>query len=247
MNNRVFYIHGVGDAMEHAKDILLRRGCRILQEPQKEVTHVLLPVPTVETGTSLAAVLEKLPEDVTVFGGNMDTYLLEGRKVVDLLKDEDYLAENAAITADCALRVAARHLPRVWKDCTVLILGWGRIGKCLAKMLRELEADVTVAARNPAHRSMAKALGFHAVDPEKLYFGLMRYRVIFNTVPHMLLPESLGSLCRTDCIKVDLASKPGIGGCGVIWARGLPGKYAPESSGELIARTVMRLACRKEG
>jgi len=32
----------------------------------------------------------------------------------------------------------------------------------------------------------------------------------------------------------------------VIWARGLPGKEAPESSGELIARTVLRLIAGKE-
>ena len=32
----------------------------------------------------------------------------------------------------------------------------------------------------------------------------------------------------------------------VIWARGLPGKDAPESSGILIAKTIIRLLERKE-
>ena len=47
--------------------------------------------------------------------------------------------------------------------------------------------------------------------------------------------------CFGNALKIDLASKPGIGGSDVIWARGLPGKDAPESSGELIAKTIIRL------
>ena len=49
------------------------------------------------------------------------------------------------------------------------------------------------------------------------------------------------SLERCFEVLMDLASSPGIDGENVLWARGLPGKIAPESSGELIAKTVMRL------
>ena len=47
-------------------------------------------------------------------------------------------------------------------------------------------------------------------------------------------------------IKIDLASCPGMDAPDVIWARGLPGKDAPETSGELIARTILRLLYNKE-
>ena len=40
---------------------------------------------------------------------------------------------------------------------------------------------------------------------------------------------------------IDLASEPGMQGKSVIPARGLPGKYAPESSGKLIADTILRV------
>ena len=59
--------------------------------------------------------------------------------------------------------------------------------------------------------------------------------MILNTVPVMVLPN-----CHERCLKIDLASMPGIGGEDVLWARGLPGKDAPEASGELIARTVLK-------
>jgi hypothetical protein len=63
-----------------------------------------------------------------------------------------------------------------------------------------------------------------------------RYRVIFNTVPTLLLEQT-----SSRCLKIDLASVPGIAGEDVIHARGLPGKKAPESSGELIARRLLQL------
>lgn len=42
-----------------------------------------------------------------------------------------------------------------------------------------------------------------------------------------------------NCLKIELASLPGIAGDDVIPARGLPGIYVPESSGKLIADTLL--------
>ena len=44
-------------------------------------------------------------------------------------------------------------------DCKVLVIGWGRIGKCLAALLKGLEADVTVVARKETDRAILHALG----------------------------------------------------------------------------------------
>ena len=66
------------------------------------------------------------------------------------------------------------------------------------------------------------------------------FRLIFNTAPGMMVPAHIAASCQS-CLKVDLASVPGIGGADVIQARGLPGLHVPESAGKLIARTVLRL------
>ena len=78
-------------------------------------------------------------------------------------------------------------------------------------------------------------MGFSAVDSEQIDAG--KYRLIINTAPALILEERQ---CRQDAVLIDLASKKGIVGDGVIWARGLPGKHAPESSGILIAQTLLR-------
>jgi dipicolinate synthase subunit A len=165
---------------------------------------------------------------VTVIGGNLDGSFPK----IDLLRDEQYLAENAAITADCALRLLAQHLPIPFRACPILIIGWGRIGKCLAAMLKNLDAEVTVAARKPSDLGLLTALGYKtaeigSLDPE-------RYRAIVNTAPAPVLSPGGNAL------KIDLASRLGMAGEDVIWARGLPGKMLPEASGALIARCVLR-------
>lgn len=247
-----FFSAGRTDALEHCIRFLRHRGCSVSAVPNAQVTHLLLPVPSFEAdgslkgGGELQGVLDQLPKDITVFGGNLNTPVLDGYKTADLLADPVYLAENANITAHCALKLAMKLLPITLRGCPVLIIGWGRIGKCLAALLRQIGAHVAVYARKEADRAMLLALGYETADIAPPAYDLMRYRVIFNTAPVMLLPEELLKNCSPDCLKIDLASLPGMAGEDVIIARGLPNKDAPESSGILIGQTVLRFATKKE-
>ena len=252
MNRTIIYPAGSTAALRFACQELSDRGADVVSAPAPDVTHLLLPVPSFEAdgrvkgGGILEHILADLPENVTAIGGNLTHPALQGYKTIDLLQDPAYVAENAAITADCAIRIAGNNLPVVFKDCPMLVIGWGRIGKCLATQLKAMDAKVTVAARKEADRAMLKALGYSVQHPEQLGHCLMRYRVIFNTAPAPILSEAQTGNCQNGCVKIDLASKLGIAGKDVIWARGLPGKNAPESSGALIAKTILRLTAGKE-
>lgn len=237
-------------ALAFACQNLLQQGFEISPQPAPDVTHLLLPVPSFEAdgrirgGGIMAHILADLPEDVTVVGGNLSAPILHNYCTIDLLQDAQYVAENAAITADCAIRVAREQMNTVWRKCPVLIIGWGRIGKCLADQLRALGADVAVAARKDADLAILQALGYRPENIRSL--DLSPYRVIFNTVPTAVLSREQCKVCDPGCIKIELASKPGIDDLSVISALGLPAKYAPETSGKLIADTFVRLLQRKE-
>ena len=224
--------------MSYCIQILKQQGCTLVSEPCEQVTHLLLPVPSfgsdggIVGGGNLSTLLSLLPKSVTVIGGNLDRPELDYYTTIDLLQDENYLARNANITAHCALELALDQLPIILQGCEVLVIGWGRIGKCLGKLLQQLGAQVTVCARKESDRSMLSALGYGALKLEQV--DTTGYRVIFNTVPTMLLPT-----CPGNALKIDLASRLGLGSEDVIWARGLPGKDAPESSGQLIASTIL--------
>jgi dipicolinate synthase subunit A len=225
---------------------LKNAGITILSEPSMQVTHLLMPVPsfspdgTIIGGGNLRTLLTLLPKNIVVIGGNLDRPELDDYPTVDLLQDERYLALNARITAHCAVKVALQQLPVILDSCETLVIGWGRIGKCLAQLLQRMGANVTVCARKAADRSMLAALGYQVQDTQTV--DLSAYRIIFNTVPTMLFPS-----CPGNGLKIDLASQLGLGSSDVIWARGLPGKDAPESSGNLIAKTVLSILRSKEG
>ena len=253
MNGTIICTAGNTAALRIAAQHLQDRGFSVVDTPAPDVTHLLLPVPSFEPdgrikgGGILEHILDDLPRNVIVIGGNLQHPALCSYRTMDLLQDPHYIADNAAITADCAIRIAGANLPVVFSGCPVLIIGWGRIGKCLASQLHALGAQVTVAARKLTDRAMAQALGYQTADPAFFGHNLMRYRVIFNTVPAPVLTQAQTAHCQSGCIKIDLASQPGISGKGVLWARGLPGKDTPESSGILIAKTVVRLIAAREG
>ena len=245
MSNHVFYLAVNSQALIAAGEALKAKGYGVVNRPCEAVTDLLLPVPsmhsddTIKGGVSLSEILKKLPASTSVFGGNLPQ--IPNRKTYDLLKDETYLASNASITAYCAIRQAMIQLPVTLRNCPILVIGWGRIGKCLCALLWALEADVTVAARKEEDRAIANALGYRTTNIEDMDADINRYRILFNTVPAQVLDENSLVHCRDNCLKIDLASSPGIIGADVIWARGLPGKDAPESSGKLIAKTITRL------
>ena len=246
MNKLTFYAAGHSSALEHAITYLEERGVDFSDTPTPKVTHLLLPVPTNMSKEALEPLLTQVSPNVTIIGGNLTMPIPARNATIDLLQDESYLAENADITADCAIRIAGNALPRVFAGCQTLVIGWGRIGKCLATRLKATGADVTVAARKESDRAILRALGYKTEVPCELCHSLVRYRLIINTVPKEVLSQQQTVHCRPDCVKIDLASVRGIIDHGVIWARGLPGQDAPESSGHLIARSILRLLQERE-
>ena len=247
MTERVFFAAENTKALGFAAAELEKLGFHVTDTPSNEVTHLLLAAPSAISAPALSAVLDAVPKSVTVIGGKLDRPELDQYRRFDLLKNELYLAKNAAITASSAVTIAASTLPVSLEGCPVLVLGWGRIGKCLAQLLKAMGALVCVAARKETDRAMLSALGYDTEDIAALDYILRRYRVIFNTVPAPVLSDRQAKHCRGDCLKIELASSPGIGGDGVIAARGLPGKYLPESSGKLIARTILKFCAQEEG
>ena len=236
---------GQTEALKQACRHLAQRGFSVTDDPSPIVTHVLLPVPSFDAsgriigGGDVEMLLGGLSKDITIIGGKLDHPTLHGYKKVDLLADPMYLAMNARITAYCALQVAMDALPRTLDGLPVLVIGWGRIGKCLTQLLRAIGADVTVAARKETDRAALKSLGYKAQGIGQI--DSIQYGLIFNTAPQMVLPD-----CPGNARKIDLASQPGITGDNILDARGLPGKYASEESGRLIAETILRILKEEE-
>ena len=231
MKSPTMYIPVSTATLDAAARVLRSRGVVFTDSPQ-EAEYLLYPVPT------RLEMLGDYTMDHTVIGGNLD-FLNESAERLDLLKDPYYLAANAAITAEAALGIVLKKLRREITQANILILGWGRIGKCLTHQLHHLNANVTVYARKDADRAMLRALGYHYAALEDLQRNLNRFHCIINTIPAPVLgPEDSRTIHR-DALKLELATGAWLPGENVILAHGLPGKCKPEASGALIAKTII--------
>jgi dipicolinate synthase subunit A len=246
MPNTVFLGDCKSPALQYAGAFLRQHGWRIALTPDDTVTHLLLPAPCHLSRTNLQDLLAKLPRNIVIICGNPDSAIFAGYTVRDLLQDETYLAENAAITAHCAIQLMAASLPAVLCRQKILILGWGRIAKCLAQLLHAAGNQVTIAARKEKDRAMAASLMHNVIDLSSAENHWADFRIICNTIPVPVLSRKQLAACLDDCLLMDLASIKGMDSDKVIHAKGLPGKLAPESAGILIGKTCLRLTSSKE-
>ena len=232
MDEKTIFIAQDSPALIEAAVELNRNGISFCGS-MEEADILLYSVPTP------AFLRDDIPSGPFIIGGNLD-FLDPKIQHLDLLKDPLYLAQNARITAEAALGLILPKLESDFTHCEILILGWGRIGKCLDQIFRHLGFPVSVYARKPEDRAMLSALGYTAVTLNDMVRNLGNYHCIINTAPATILNESEMAAASPSCIWVDLASVQGIPGSGVIHARGLPGVYKPKASGKLIAHTILR-------
>ena len=161
---------------------------------------------------------------------------------------EEYQIANARLTAEGA--VALLRPETGLSGAHVLLLGYGRIARLLARELQKAGALVTAAARSGEQRAWAEAEGIEALPLDALSDALDRFDVIIGTIPAPVLTEPLLALVRKDALLLELASAPGgIDAAAAherdlryIRAPGLPAKYAPERAAAILRDAVYAAA-----
>ena len=170
-------------------------------------------------------------------------------EVIDIMKNEDVAILNAISTAEGAIEVAFANTQKTLHGGNVLILGFGRLGKVLAKKLEGLSAKVTCAVRKKEDFAWIKAYGYEATNINSLSENLYNYDIIINTVPVLILNKMRLQKLKKDCLLIDLASNPG-GidfeeakrlGMKCIWALALPGKVAPITTAEILKDSIYNM------
>ena len=82
--------------------------------------------------------------------------------------DEPMMLRNADVTAEAALLMAGEKMAGCLGGASLLVVGYGRIGKRLAAKARALGCNVTVAARKESDHALIRVCGHHAIGFEKL-------------------------------------------------------------------------------
>ena len=201
------------------------------------------PVPTLE-------LFRRLRPGQRVLAGQVKPQQQKEALACGILLEDYFLREeltvaNAAATAEAAIQIAMERLDRSLLGMECFVLGFGRIGKLLSHRLHGLGARVTATARKPADLAWVRAYGFRPLETAKLDGKLSGAGVIFNTIPSLVLGESLLLQLPKDCLCIDLASRQGIDlaaaerlGLPNIWARSLPGRLLPRTAAVVIRDAI---------
>lgn len=161
---------------------------------------------------------------------------------------EEYQIAIARLTAEGA--IALLRPETGLSGAHILLLGYGRIARLLARELQKAGALVAAAARSGEQRAWAEAEGIEALPLDALSGALDRFDVIIGTIPAPVLTEPLLALVRKDALLLELASAPGgidaaaahERGLRYIRAPGLPAKYAPERAAVILRDAVYAAA-----
>ena len=226
---------------------------------------IILPVPVTFDNLTInmpysdkTLSVEKLLREINplsiVLGGCINKSLSD--KLVSMrIKHSDYMLRdelairNAVPTAEGAIEIAISETPITIHGSRCLVLGYGKVGKVLAKSLDGMGAITYVEARKYADLALIESHGYIPLSLNEAKQRLGDFDIIFNTIPAMILSKNELEHIKKNTLVIDLASKPGgvdfdyakEAGIKVIWALSLPGRVAPVTSGIIIKDTILNI------
>lgn len=188
-----------------------------------------------------------------VFGGDINSQVRERLNYknipfYDFMETEAVSIKNAVATAEGAIAEAIKASPINLHKSTCLVLGFGRCAKILAYKLSGLDVDVTVGARNIDQLATADSYGYNIIHLNQFSEIMPNCDFIFNTIPAMVLEEPVLSMMKTNAVIIDIATYPGGTdfekcrelGINAYLCLGLPGKYAPLTSAEILNSVLLQ-------
>lgn len=257
------YVYGL-EKSDDIKNVTNIIECPTIKKTIENVEIVIGPIPFSSNGNminmpfsdkeiTIREMMHNINAKVLIAGGiSPEVYEMandEYVEIIDIMKREELAVLNTIATAEGTIQIAIENTNRILHGSEALILGFGRIGKVLARKLAGLSVKVTCAARKDEDFAWIEAFGHKAVNINHLGENLKNFDIIINTVPHIVLTESKLQFVKNDVLLIDLASNPG----GIdkravkernlkfVWALSLPGRVAPTTSAEFIKNTIYNI------
>ena len=262
-DGNTIYAYGVEKAEElkENENIII---CEKLSEAIKNSEIIIGPIPFSSNGKDISSpfsekkisireLMHTINAKILIAGSiTPDVYELandEYIEIIDIMKREELAVLNTISTAEGTIEIIIANTNKIIHGSKVLILGFGRIGKVLARKLAGLSAKVTCAVRKDEDLAWIRAYGHMETNINAIGENLSEFDIIINTVPHLVLTEERLQYVKKDCLLVDLASNPGgidkravkDKNLKLIWALALPGKVAPVTTAEFIKDTVYNI------
>ncbi|MBS4024857.1 MAG: dipicolinate synthase subunit DpsA [Clostridia bacterium] len=234
-----------------------------LEATVNEIDVIILPMPGTDQHGNIRAiyadeklvmtesVFKQIPQGTPIIVGVAKKFLKDLAnkykvKLLEIAEIDEVAILNAIPTAEGAIQLAMEQTDFTIHNSTAHVLGFGRVGFTMARVLAALGAKVTIVVRKKADVARGFELGYHVCNYQEISEEIGKADLIFNTVPAMVLPKDLLAKIKKRALIIDLASQPGGTdfpaaeklGIKAILAPGLPGKVAPKTAGEILAKVI---------
>ncbi|MHB9094458.1 MAG: dipicolinate synthase subunit DpsA [Eubacteriales bacterium] len=237
--------------------------CHRVEDAVQGAGFAVLPMPGIDEEGYIRArygvgplflnreVMRSFRDDCVLIVGTARPLLKElaaqrGLRLVEIAEMDEVAILNSIPSAEGAVQMAMEATDITIHGSKVLVMGFGRCGVTLARMLRAMGAKTAVAARKPADLARIREMGMEPLTYQQLQGYIGDTDIIFNTVPSPVLGRILLEKVNPAVYICDIASAPG--GVDFTAARdlglkaelapGLPGKVAPRTAGLILARVI---------
>ena len=217
---------------------------------------IILPIPTSRDGTHLTGSDRLLCEVLSGVGcgdivvgysipeGDTEYIRSRGAGVCDVAEDEEFTLENAELTAIGTLGYLLTESAHAPSSMRVGIIGYGRIGASLCRLLLFLGAKIRVYTSKEVTRVELGGLGVesHGINYECPELeDLSSVDVLINTAPRSLSTAFKGGRIPRGVRVIELASGNNFEGVeGVVRLASIPERYYPKSAGRAYFHAIQR-------
>ena len=236
--------------------------CKSIEEAVKSSNIIIGSIPFSKSKNEMYAIFSEkhIQIDELIKGDNSKKIFIAGSisedskeileksymEVIDIMEYEQLAILNTIATAEGAIEVAIKNTDTILHGKNVLILGFGRVAKIVAKKFQGLSANITCAARKPSDFAWITALGYNLIDINTIETEFGDFDIVINTVPKIIVDKDRMKFMKKNVLLIDLASEPGgfdkndakTLDLKLICALALPGKIAPVTSAEFIKQTI---------
>ena len=133
------------------------------------------------------------------------------------------------------------------KNMPALIVGYGRVGKALAKVFDDNHMEVSIATNDKNEFALSSIYSKKVFAVNDLEAKVKGYKAIINTVPKLVIDSKVIKNVDKDCFILDLASNPGgvdfdyarERNLNVIHATSVPAAASPKAAALILKEAIL--------
>lgn len=259
----LYFIRGIMAELIYIIDVSEARGKFLLQEFKHEGYEAYAMDEVARAGRKVYVFsmpkeinlrqAEELPAGSIVFARLIENdvkklFFENNITFMNYFDDEAFVVKNAYLTAEGAMSYIIQNTDISIKHMPVLVMGYGRVGKSITKLLKDNYASVTVVTDDNTEYALASIFADKACALCEYAADISEYKTIVNTIPQIILKGDILKLISKDCFLLDLASNPGgidfaeaeKQGLKYMHALGIPGKTSPKTAAVFIKESILK-------